>query len=701
MNNNQFFSQIQLEEKNIISNNQFDQINSPKNDNIQAQQNQTHNASIQLDFSIGFVSPSNKLLRQLDANNVNQEILQRNVEKKEQDEKNDNKKKDQSKSHILQNNKSPRSQMINSQKPISSRNSIDSQNLNNDQKFIQMLLKRDEKIQDKWYYCLFVFLRFMLVQLLNPILIIYIFLSKQRSKLNINRTKQSFYLLFILKFYFIVSSIFLWMALVNYIYIKCSLNMNNSDYKILDSEYNKVLMYYTVAGIGFSILNTTLFKNSSFFFRIYKSLQSQTSTNIPKCMKDLFISESEFVFQFFIHPQEDEAKIKERDRVKKVFNTDKSSPFFQITRYQQFYSGLDFCQKIVRYSEKLNVENKQQSLRQFIISLIAYLKAFIPGIYRQITEGHFEIYNTYFTVIPYLCIGNIVGYFARSVNSLQDLNFIYDYNRALCALISYEPYLKLKSKYKINTPCINPVDARSIKTWSQMRRLMNELKKKETIPIDQCTLFLFAYLIIVFLSVFLDKFYHLAFFFSISSDKYLVLYYTVDVILIFVLFCSRVYKQTQINELYKEQYKLLQNMKNILMKFFTFREYFCERDDITLLDKDIQWQFYKEMNMNYLQTLQVRKVFNKNKDTQNNKNVDIADQFDSSPISQQDQQYDFEYQQKFFNLIEFIQDEISMDILQTPMKFMGLVPSSYGLLSAFFSIAAIILYLAFYLFFYK
>ncbi|KAL4449594.1 hypothetical protein ABPG74_007417 [Tetrahymena malaccensis] len=694
MNNTQLFSQIQLEEKNIISNCQFDQLNSPMKDN-QAQQNQSHNASIQLDFSIGLVSPSNKLLKQLDINNVNQEVLQRDVQKQDSDQ-NIDKKKDQS--HILPNNKSPRSQMINSQKPISSRNSIDSNNLNNDQKFIQMLLKRDEQIQDKWYYSLLVFIRFMIVQLFNPILFICVIFQKKQRPIKIKKTRESFYLLFILKFYFVVSSVFLWMALVNYIYLKCSLNMKEQDYLLLDSEYNKVLMYYTVAGIGFTILNTTLFKNSSFFFRIYKSLQAQTSTYIPQIMKDLFISESEFVFQFFIHPLEEEAKTKERDKVKKVFSTDKHSPFFETCKYQYYYSGLDFCQKIVRYSEKLNVENKSISLRQFIISLIAYLKAFIPGIYRQVTEGRFEIYNTYFTVIPYLCIGNIVGYFARSLNSLQDLNFIYDYNRALCALISYEPYLKLKSKYKINTPCINPVDARSIKTWTQMRRLMNELKKKESIPIDQCTLFLFVYLIIVFLSVFLDKFYHIVFFFSISSDKYLVLYYTVDVILIFILFCSRVYKQTQINDLYKEQFKLLQNLKNILIKFFTFRQYFCERDDITFLDKDIQWLFYKEINTNYLQTLKLRNLIQFD---QNQKNKNLTAEVAQYPITQSDMQYDFEYQQKLFNLIEFIQEEINMEILQTPMKFMGLVPSSYGLLSAFFSIAFIILYLAFYLFFYK
>ncbi|KAL4495540.1 hypothetical protein ABPG72_020281 [Tetrahymena utriculariae] len=699
MNNTQFFSQKEQEEKNIISNYQFDQINYPKKDSV-AQQNQTHNASIQLDFSIGFVSPTNKLLKQLDLNNVNQEILQRNVENQDSDQKAD-KKKYQSKSPILQNKKSPRSQMNNSQKPISSKNSMDSANLNSDQKFIQMLLKRDEKIQDKWYYSLLVFLRFMLVQLFNPIIFLFIMFQKKQSALNVKRTKQSLYLLFILKIYFITSSVFLWMALVNYIFLKCSLNMDDQEYLLLDSEYNKVLMYYTVTGIGFTILNTTLFKNSSLFFKIYKSLQTQTSTNMPKCMKDLFISETDFIFQFFIHPQEDEAKVKEKDKVKKVFSSDKDSPFFQISKYQQYYSGLDFCQKIIHYSEKLNVENKQISLRQFIISLIAYLKAFIPGIYRQITKGHFEVYSTYFTVIPYLCIGNIVGYFARSLNSLQDLNFIYDYNRGLCALISYEPYIKLKPKYKINTPCINPVDARSIKTWTQMRRLMNELKNKETIQIDKCTLFLFVYLILVFLSVFLDKFYHIVFFFSISSDKYLVLYYTVDVLLIFVLFCSRVYKQTQINDLYKEQLKLLQNLKNIMIKFFFFRQYFCEREDITFLDKDIQWQFYKEINTNYLATLKVRNAiyFNQNKEAYNNTNLAAETAF--FPLSQPDKQYDFEYQQKIFNLIEFIQDEINMEILQTPMKFMGLVPSSYGLLSAFFSIAFIILYLAFYLFFYK
>lgn len=75
------------------------------------------------------------------------------------------------------------------------------------------------------------------------------------------------------------------------------------------------------------------------------------------------------------------------------------------------------------------------------------------------------MYSLYLTVVPYVCVGNVIGYLARSINSLQDLNFIYDYNTALCALITYDSYLKLKPKYKINTPSINPIDIKSIKTW--------------------------------------------------------------------------------------------------------------------------------------------------------------------------------------------------------------------------------------------
>lgn len=55
-------------------------------------------------------------------------------------------------------------------------------------------------------------------------------------------------------------------------------------------------MYYIVITVGFTILDTAPLKNSSFFFILFKSLSLYTSTNLPKYMKDLFISEHDFMF---------------------------------------------------------------------------------------------------------------------------------------------------------------------------------------------------------------------------------------------------------------------------------------------------------------------------------------------------------------------------------------------------------------------
>ncbi|KAL4495539.1 hypothetical protein ABPG72_020280 [Tetrahymena utriculariae] len=595
-----------------------------------------------------------------------------------------------------------------SQMHKSSQNSLNS-NINDDadKKFLKKLLKLDNQQNKKWYHYAIVATKFALIQLASPIFLIASIFKKQKKQFA-NQSMRQRCILLSFQFYFLASSISLWIVIVDFIYILSVRPMNHDEYVVLINDYSKVFMYLAIISVAFAILDSSIFKNSSLFYIIFQSLHIYSSTNIPKIMKQLFISEYAFIFQFFEYPYEEENKVKQKQKVKKILlnQNDQKSYFFDKSQKQQqiYYSGLNLCQKIIQYSEKNNIFNKQFLVTQLTLSFILYFKAFIPGIYRYIQNEGFSVYSTYLTVVPYLCVGNLASYFARTLNSLQDLNFIYDYNRALSAMISYCSYLKLKAKYKINVPSINPVDLKSIKTWSQMRRLLNELKKEETIPIDRCTMFLFVYLILIFLAVFIGRFFKVVVFINLISEKYLLPYFALDVLLICWLFCSRVYKQVKINSQFKEQHKLLQMIKNFLHKFFACREQFIEKEDIVFLDKDIQWFFYSQINVNYINCQFSLQQLQSNQEESKSQNQESDDQNNAHSKNKQNQvqsqkdDYDFIYYSKLIGLIDNIQDELQLDILETPMKFLGLIPSTYGLLYTFISFIATFIYISFYLY---
>ncbi|KAL4449595.1 hypothetical protein ABPG74_007418 [Tetrahymena malaccensis] len=621
-------------------------------------------------------------------------------------------KKKSSKNHeIYSKQNSVKSAAKSSQMPRSSQNSFNSKlNDDADKKFLKKLLKLDNQQNKKWYHYVLVAIKFAIIQLASPAVLIASIFKKQKKQLANKSFKQRCVLLSF-QFYFLASSISLWIVIINFIYILSVKPMNYQESVDLVNDYNKVFMYFAIICVAFAILDSSIFKNSSLFYIIFQSLHIYSSTNIPKIMKQLFISEYAFIFQFFEYPYEEEDKVKQKLKVKKILlnQNDKKSFFFKTNQQQIYYSGLNLCQKIIQYAEKNNVFSKQFVVSQLALSLILYFKAFIPGIFRYAQNEGFTIYSTYLTVIPFLCVGNLASYFARTLNSLQDLNFIYDYNRALSALISYYPYLKIKPQYKINVPSINPVDLKSIKTWSQMRRLLNELKKEETIPIDRCTMFLFVYLILIFLAVFIGRFFKVVVFVNLISEKYLLPYFGLDVVLICALFCSRVYKQVKINNQFKEQYKLLQMVKNFLHKFFACREQFIEKEDIVYLDKDIQWFFYSQININYINCQYSLQSYQSSSDEIKSKNQEHDDQnkdkkndYHSKNQLNQDQSqkndYDFIYYSKLVGLIDNIQDELQLDILETPMKFLGLIPSTYGLLYTFISFIATFIYISFYLY---
>ncbi|EWS73786.1 transmembrane protein, putative (macronuclear) [Tetrahymena thermophila SB210] len=246
-------------------------------------------------------------------------------------------------------------------------------------------------------------------------------------------------------------------------------------------------------------------------------------------MQKLFISKNDFIFQFIQLKQEDPKKIQQQQKIKKVFIIDNKANNQQSTF--SFYSGSDLCNKIILYSEQKNLNKKYTLMLNIILTLVAHVKSIIPGIYRVFNNENFIIYNAYFTLIPYISVGNLISMFSRNLINLQDLNFILDYNKALSALISYESYLGLKPKHIINTPSINPLDIKSIKTWQQMRLLLNQIKKKESMMIDKCTLFLFIYFIIIMFSVFIDKILKQSILIQAGQQKFILIYYAIDQIL--------------------------------------------------------------------------------------------------------------------------------------------------------------------------
>jgi len=117
-------------------------------------------------------------------------------------------------------------------------------------------------------------------------------------------------MLICLEIYNLFSSVILWIACLNYYYLRTNSAVKGEEFDFLVSEYHKIFLYYGVISVCFAILGRTSFENNAFALLLFNHMKFETMRNLTRTMKNLHISEHDFIFKFISVFSESELKAK-------------------------------------------------------------------------------------------------------------------------------------------------------------------------------------------------------------------------------------------------------------------------------------------------------------------------------------------------------------------------------------------------------
>lgn len=112
----------------------------------------------------------------------------------------------------------------------------------------------------------------------------------------------------------------------------------------------------------------------------------------------------------------------------------------------------------------------------------------------------------------------------------------------MTAFISYEKFFGLKCKFEMNLPPFDILDANTLITWHNIRKLGINHKRKTSQYIDYAAFILFLYLIVICFVFVSYTFFDNEYFKILMNTPFIYAYVCIDIILLMIAFFYRIYQ---------------------------------------------------------------------------------------------------------------------------------------------------------------